>query len=75
MHYGVRMLEHLGKENDKKRKWWELGLPGLLSFVIAYAMYQNRSYLDMFLSYYSYGAVPFMLVSPVLLLLSRRKRK
>lgn len=72
LHYGVRMLAEMGKET-KKLKWWQVGLPALAVFVVAYGMYLDGRWLRLFLAYYSYGAVPFMVVVPVVLLIIRKR--
>lgn len=74
LHYSVRMLTELSGKQEKKRKWWQLIGPAVVVFVVAYGMHLRSDFVNLFLAYYSYGAVPFMLIVPVVLLLFRRKR-
>lgn len=74
LHYGVRMLVELGVKQERKLKWWQVALPGAAVFLVAYGMHLNAGLLEVFLGYYRYGAVPFMVVVPMLLLLVRRKK-
>ena len=71
LHYGVRMLKELGRDSQKL-VWWQLLLPAGAVFLIAYGMHLEERGLNLFLSYYSYGAVPFMVVVPFVLILFRR---
>lgn len=73
LHYGVRMLTELGSPKAKGLKWWQVLLPAIGAFLVAYGIHSDSSFLDFFLAYYSYGAVPFMVVVPAVLLLVRRK--
>lgn len=69
LHYGVRMLVALGAKKEKKLKWWQVVFPSVFVFGIAYGMHLNPKWQSMFLEYYSYVAVPFMVVVPVVLML------
>ena len=71
LHYGVKMLSEFG-EKAKKRKWMCLILPAAVVFFIAYGMHRAESLQRYFLAYYSYGAVPFMVIVPALLLWIRK---
>ena len=68
LHYGVRMLEELG--NGKKIRWWKVAVPSIVAFLIAYGMYMNDDWRWLFLRYYSKLAVPFMVIIPLLVLLT-----
>ncbi|MBQ2901087.1 MAG: GerAB/ArcD/ProY family transporter [Agathobacter sp.] len=74
LHYGVRMLTELSPKEKKRLQWWQLLLPTVAVFLVAYAIYLDRRFLNLFLGYYSYGAVPFMVVVPAFLVLVRRKK-
>lgn len=74
LHYGVRMLTELTKNKDSKTKWWQVVLPGIAVFGVAYGAHALPEVIPLFLDYYSYVAVPFMVVVPVFLLLIRRKK-
>lgn len=74
LHYGVRMLAELGLNQSGKLKWWQVALPAAPVFLVAYGMHLNSDLLEMFWRYYGYGAAPFMVVVPALLLLVRRKK-
>lgn len=73
LHYGVRMLAELGK-TPQKLKWWQVTLPAIAVFLVGYGMYMEDRWTHLFLRYYSYGAVPFMVVIPFLLLCVCRSR-
>ena len=75
LHYGVRMCSELVNRIEKRSSWWQVVLPAAGVFAVAYGMYQDSSWLPIFLKYYSYVAVPFMVVLPVILLLARRKKR
>jgi len=74
LHYGLRMLTELSSKQEKKIRWWQVFFPAAGTYLIAYEMHLDNSFLNLFLKYYSYGAVPFMVVVPLFLLLVRRKR-
>jgi len=66
LHYGNQMFKRLFRE--KKTKWLQVGVPAVATFLIAYGIYLNRNWLDLFLAYYSYVAVPLMIIMPALIL-------
>lgn len=78
LHYGVQMLVNLSESRGEKRcatsskrlKWWQTVLPAVAVFVVAYGMYMNEDWRWLFLRYYSKFAVPFMVVVPLLVLLT-----
>jgi len=74
LHYGVRMCSELANWKEKRSSWWQIVLPAVGVFAVAYSMHRDGSWLPIFLMYYSYVAVPFMVVLPVVLLLARRKK-
>lgn len=74
LHYGVRMLEAFGLPKAKKSKLWQVVVPGLLVFAIAYWMHEVEGADTLFLNYYSYVAVPFLIVLPAFLVIVRRKK-
>ena len=73
LHYGVQMMGGLFRNRKRKRMWWQLALPTLAVLVIAYAMHRETRMLALFLEYYSYVAVPCMVIVPGVLLLVRRR--
>ena len=73
-HYGVRMLEMFDLSKGKKTKVWQVVVPGLLVFVVAYWLHETEGAEAMFLNYYSYVAVPFLIALPAFLLMVRRKK-
>ena len=77
LHYGVRMFVEVGKgqKEQQKLKWWQLALPTALVFLVAYNMYLEEKWMEVFLSYYAYVAVPFMVVVPLLVVLFGKKKK
>lgn len=80
LHYGVSMLKALSeKENEsenkkQKVKTWQLLLAATVVFVIACGMQVSFVWLRTFVNYYSYIAVPIMIIGPGVLLLVRRKK-
>lgn len=74
LHYGVRMLVQLKNKSEEKLKWWQVVLPTIAAFGVAYVIHLDRNWVRVFLNYYSYGAVPFMIAVPVLLLLFKSRR-
>lgn len=74
LHYGVRMLADLTSKDKGKRKGWHVVLPTWIVFITAYVMHKNSDLQQMFLQYYSYVAVPFIVVVPGFLLMIRRRK-
>lgn len=72
LHYGVRMLAEFAG-HSKKLKWWQVLVPAVFVFLAAYAMHAEEGWMRLFLSYYSYAAVPFLLGSPLLLLCVKKR--
>lgn len=75
LHYAVRMCSELFNQKKKRSSWWQLLLPVIGVFVVAYGIHQDDLWLSSFIKYYSYVAVPFMIVLPLILLLARRKNR
>lgn len=69
LHYGVRMVAELGS-NPQKLKWWQVILPSILVFIVAYSMHIETDGRWLFMKYYSNVAVPFMVIIPLLLFLT-----
>lgn len=74
LHYGVRMFQQLSGKKEGKLKWWQVMVPAIAVFFIAYGIHLEPSWLPVFLGYYSYGAVPFMIAAPGGMLLFRRSQ-
>lgn len=79
LHYAVNMFGELWqkcRQTTKSRveKLTTIGVPSVLVFIAAYAISQYREFLWWFLDYYSYIAVPIMLLGPVVLFLLGRKK-
>ena len=68
LHYGVRMYKEL------TNKFRNSLIPSAFVFCVAYAMHLNKGWLELFFAYYSYVAVPFMVLFPSVLVLFRRKK-
>lgn len=73
LHYGVKMLNILytsvKKEEPADAAWWQVLLPVVFVFLAAWLMKTSQEWVWRFLDYYSYIAVPFMIVVPGLLVL------
>ena len=74
LHYGVRMWGELRKQQKEKNRGWQLVLSVIVVFLIAYAMHMERAILELFFVYYSRIAVPFFIVSPIVVLVFGRKK-
>lgn len=71
LHYGVRMLGTIfSKEKNRK---WQAVLGAVLAFFIGYSMYQKEDWVWIFVNYYSYVAVPVLVLGPAILLLAKRR--
>lgn len=71
IHYGTAML----KKFIGKGKHWEVVLVAAVTFVVAWFLKTSTSGVSIFLDYYSYVAVPVMVIGPGLILLGRKKGK
>lgn len=74
MHYGVRMLTELSAKEKAKAKWWMVVLPAVAVFGVAYGLHLFSDGLVLFLDYYSYVAVPLMVLAPGFLWSIRKRR-
>lgn len=82
LHYAVKLIREMfrkergqqSRENYSKIKLWHLLIPAVFSFGAAYLMHLQKNFVELFLNYYSYVAVPFMVVGPGVLLFFRRRR-
>ena len=70
LHYGVEMMRKI----KKSKGFWQIGIATALVYGIAYMMQNSESFVRVFLGYYSYVAVPFMVLVPLLLLFLKRKK-
>ena len=60
----------------KQALWWQVLLPTIGTFWVAWLLEQSSDWVWVFLDYYSYGAVPVMIAGPAfLLLIAKRPRK
>ena len=84
LHYGVLLSKELILKDERKKdeekqeertKWWQLIVPAVFVFVVAYMLQQYRDSLTLFLDYYVYVAVPIMLVLPLLFVIAGRKNE
>ena len=87
LHYGIKMLKELFTKQDSLVggvvtlskniyvKWWQIAIPTVLAFGIAWFMEQSKAWVWTFLNYYSYVGVPLLVVGPILLLGFPKKRK
>ena len=80
LHYGVLLAKELvskdnGGKKERKTKGWQLIVPAVLVFVVAYMLQQYRGSLVLFLDYYAYFAVPMMFVLPIVFVIVGRKNE
>ena len=71
LHYGVAMLRMIFSKG-KSRKW-QVFVGTVFVFFIGYCMSQKEDLVWMFINYYSYVAVPLMVLGPAVLLIGKRK--
>ena len=64
LHYGVLMCTKL----CKKSTWKQKVFPGIAVFLVSLGFYLKENLKELFFAYYGYGAVLFMLLSPLLVL-------
>ena len=70
LHYGVRMLTELSQKKQKRQNI----CPGVAVFFISLGFYLEENLRQLFLTYYSYGAVLFIIVAPMVVLgIGKRK--
>lgn len=76
LHYGVMMCREVCKVGKSKiKQWGTVFFPMLAVYGVAYVLRHMSGMLGLFLDYYSYVAVPLMIVGPMLLLIGRSTRK
>ena len=73
MHYGTKILQELMPKG--KHVWLQKALVAIGVYTLALCFYNSDKTVGIFLDYYSYIAVPIMVISPLVLLLVRRRRK
>lgn len=71
LHYGVGMFRMIFSKG-KSRKW-QVFVAAVFVFFIGYAMGQKEDLIWLFVNFYSYIAVPVMLLGPGILLIAKRK--
>lgn len=74
LHYGANMITEIFSKK-KRRKPLHVVSAAILVFGVGYSMYLNSNWIWIFIDYYSYAAVPLMVIGPALLLLLRRRQK
>lgn len=72
LHYSANMLTEIFSK--KKRKLWPVVVAAVLIFGVGYSMYLVSDWVWIFVKYYSYVAVPILVLGPGILLLCKRKR-
>lgn len=72
LHYGTSMMREIFSKG-KKRKW-QVVVAAALVFGVGCGMYLNSDWIWIFVNYYSYVAVPVMVIGPSLLLLCKKKK-
>ncbi len=72
LHYGTRMIREIFSKG--KGRTWQVILGAILVFGIGWSMYLNQDWIWIFVNYYSYVAVPIMIVGPSVLLISKKRR-
>lgn len=74
LHYATMMCKEI--RTFGKKQWIASLLPAGAVYAVAYILWHNASGVEVFLDYYSYLAVPLMIVGPAVLLLgSKRGRR
>ena len=76
LHYAVKMGKELWqrKRSSKGYKAGFIIVPALAVYGVAYGLEYFEAGLELFLQYYSYVAVPFMVIGPGILLLGRKEQ-
>lgn len=70
LHYGVEMMTKI----KNSARMWQIGIATALVYAVAYVMEYSEGFVRVFLGYYSYVAVPIMILGPALLLWIKPKR-
>ena len=73
LHYGTAMMREIFSKGKKKS--WQVVVTALLVFGAGYSMYLNEGWKWTFVGYYSYAAVPVLLIGPALVLAGKKKIK
>lgn len=76
LHYAVRMGKDISRR-CKQNRLYKVGtilLPAVLVYGVAYGLEYMEGGLQLFLDYYSYVAVPLMILGPGLLLIGRKEK-
>lgn len=71
LHYATAMMQAVFSKRKKKK--WQVVLASLLVFGLGYSIQGNENLIWLFVDYYSYVAVPFMILWPGILLLCKKK--
>ena len=71
VHYGTSMMRVIFSKG--KRRKWQVIVLAVLVYAVGYSMYQNKDWVWIFINYYSYLAVPIMVIVPGILLLCKKK--
>lgn len=79
LHYAVNMFGELWQKCKRTEKSTgvkviTVSLPSVAVFIIAWMLNESNELLWLFFDYYSYVAVPIMVLAPILLFLSGRKQ-
>lgn len=72
LHYGTSMMRVIFSKGKSKK--WHVLVVSLLVFGIGICIYGEPDWIWRFIDYYSYVAVPVMVVGPGILLLCKKKR-
>lgn len=73
LHYAVRMTSELLKNKQEKPPWKRVVVISAIVYFVAYGMHLKEALKDLFLAYYSYMAIPFMMITPILPLLLKKR--
>lgn len=71
LHYGVEMMNKI----KGSVRMWQIGIATALVYAVAYFMENSEGFVRVFLGYYSYVAVPVMILGPLVLLLIKRNKQ
>lgn len=73
LHYGAAMVKEIFAK--RKMKLFHVVVAALLAFGIGYSMHVNSDWVWIFINYYSYVAVPVLIIGPAVLLLLKKRRR
>ena len=71
VHYGVSIMRNIFSKGKKRS--WQVIVTVALVYAVGYSMYRNEDWVWIFINYYSYMAVPIMVIGPGILLLCKKK--